>query len=54
MAHASQRPPAVAGLFYPADPNSLHAQVAGFLSAALPAEHIDAPKALIAPHAGYI
>ncbi|MBN9695782.1 MAG: AmmeMemoRadiSam system protein B [Zoogloea sp.] len=54
MAHASQRPPAVAGLFYPADPHSLHAQVAGFLSAALPAEHIDAPKALIAPHAGYI
>ena len=34
MAQASQRIPAVAGLFYPADPHSLHAQVAGFLAAA--------------------
>ena len=54
MAHASQRLPAVAGLFYPADSHSLHAQVAGFLSAAMPAEVVDAPKALIVPHAGYI
>jgi hypothetical protein len=54
MAHASQRLPAVAGLFYPADPHSLHAQVAGFLSAAIPAEIVEAPKALIVPHAGYI
>lgn len=54
MAHASQRLPAVAGRFYPADPHSLHAQVAGFLSAAMPAELVDAPKAMIVPHAGYI
>ncbi|MDD3355088.1 AmmeMemoRadiSam system protein B [Zoogloea sp.] len=54
MAHASQRPPAVAGMFYPADPHSLHAQVAGYLSSAMPAEIIHAPKAIIVPHAGYI
>lgn len=54
MAHASQRLPAVAGLFYPADPRGLHAQVTGFLAAALPAETVEAPKALIVPHAGYI
>lgn len=54
MAQASLRLPAVAGLFYPADPHSLHAQVAGFLSAAIPAEVVEAPKALIVPHAGYI
>ena len=54
MAHASQRLPAVAGRFYPADPHSLHAQIAGFLSAAMPAELVDAPKAMIVPHAGYI
>ncbi len=54
MAHASQRLPAVAGLFYPADPYSLHAQVSGYLASALPAEIIHAPKAIVAPHAGYI
>jgi len=54
MAHASQRFPAVAGLFYPADPHSLHAQVSGYLAGALPAEVVIAPKALIVPHAGYI
>lgn len=54
MAHASLRPPAVAGLFYPADADGLHAQVAAYLSAAVPAENIAAAKALIVPHAGYI
>jgi len=54
MAHASHRLPAVAGMFYPADPHSLHAQVAGFLSSAIPAEVVEAPKALVVPHAGYI
>lgn len=46
------RPPAVAGMFYPADPQQLAHDVAGFLTAA-PARQL-APKALIAPHAGYI
>lgn len=46
------RPPAVAGLFYPDDPATLRRSVVEFLAAApAPAE---APKAIIAPHAGYV
>ena len=51
-ATAGTRPPAVAGLFYPGDPQTLRAGLAQLLAenpAAGPA-----PKALIAPHAGYI
>ncbi|MCC6207660.1 MAG: AmmeMemoRadiSam system protein B [Gammaproteobacteria bacterium] len=47
------RPPAVAGLFYPADAFALRAQVHALLAAARPAVD-SAPKAVIAPHAGYI
>lgn len=47
------RPPAVAGMFYPADPDELRAQVRQYLAAVTP-HHADAPKALIVPHAGYI
>ncbi|WP_153159471.1 AmmeMemoRadiSam system protein B [Zoogloea sp. 1C4] len=54
MAQASQRLPAVAGLFYPADPHSLHAQISGYLASAMPAEVVHSPKAIIVPHAGYI
>lgn len=45
--------PAVAGLFYPAEPETLHRQVREFIAAA---ENVITctPKALIAPHAGYI
>jgi AmmeMemoRadiSam system protein B len=47
------RPPAVAGSFYPADPDRLDAQVRNLLAQAnTPAKIL--PKALIAPHAGYI
>lgn len=46
------RPAAVAGLFYPQDPRELRALL-GRLLAANPATG-PAPKALIAPHAGYI
>lgn len=46
------RPPAVAGLFYPADPRQLAQEIRDFLAAARP--HTLSPKALIAPHAGYI
>lgn len=48
------RPAAVSGSFYPADPNELDRQLTGFL------DHISVPagepppKAIIAPHAGYI
>jgi AmmeMemoRadiSam system protein B len=47
------RPTAVAGMFYPADHDELHRMVSGFLSEAAPAQQ-PAPKAIIAPHAGYI
>ncbi len=45
------RMPAVAGMFYPQHPAELHAMVAGLLR---DAKTGPAPKALIAPHAGYI
>lgn len=47
------RPPAVAGSFYPANPDRLRRNVAE-LMAAVPARSVPAPKALIAPHAGYV
>jgi AmmeMemoRadiSam system protein B/AmmeMemoRadiSam system protein A len=47
------RPPAVAGTFYPADPQQLAADVRRLLAAAGGTARA-LPKALIAPHAGYI
>ena len=56
MTSPIMRPPAVAGQFYPADPQHLEADVQRYLT------HADAPedcedyplvKAIIAPHAGY-
>ncbi len=46
------RPPAVAGLFYPADASELSRYVHRMLDDAQPQTLV--PKALIAPHAGYI
>lgn len=46
------RQPAVAGLFYPADARNLLEMIQGFLCE-LPSGSV-APKAIIAPHAGYI
>jgi MEMO1 family protein len=46
------RPPAVAGLFYPDDPEELAAAVDRVLGPA--AKDEPPPKALIAPHAGYV
>ena len=46
------RPPAVAGMFYPADPGQLALDVQQLLSGARQYDLI--PKALIVPHAGYI
>ncbi|PYQ59800.1 MAG: AmmeMemoRadiSam system protein B, partial [Acidobacteria bacterium] len=51
---ATVRPPAVAGTFYPDDPRELTAMVEGFLRDGAPREDRRAPKAIIAPHAGYI
>ncbi|MCB1858282.1 MAG: AmmeMemoRadiSam system protein B [Gammaproteobacteria bacterium] len=47
------REPAVAGYFYPADPQQLRGAVKAYLEAAK-SEMINVPKALIAPHAGYV
>jgi hypothetical protein len=48
----SVRNPAVAGLFYPDDPRELRAMVEDFLGAVQATGSV--PKAIIAPHAGYI
>lgn len=50
---AAIREPAVAGQFYPAAPGELRAAVAALLDEA-PAADGPPPKALIAPHAGYV
>lgn len=49
---ATVRPPAVAGMFYPDDPAELKIQVDRYLAEA--GDDHPPPKALIAPHAGYI
>lgn len=49
----SVRDPAVAGSFYPADPTALDSELRRMLDSA-PHEPSPAPKAIIAPHAGYI
>lgn len=49
----SIKPPAVAGLFYPDNPDELRSQVSNFLQQGQ-AGRVERPKALIAPHAGYI
>lgn len=46
------RQPAVAGMFYPAEASALHEMITGLLADAEPGEQ--APKAIIAPHAGYV
>ncbi|NIP95379.1 MAG: AmmeMemoRadiSam system protein B [Akkermansiaceae bacterium] len=48
------RPPAVAGTFYPARPKTLRANLASFLADAAAGPEAAPPKALIAPHAGYV
>jgi len=53
MNAAPVRPPAVAGMFYPADAATLRGKVEALLAGA-PAVEGAPPKAIIAPHAGYI
>lgn len=48
------RPAAVAGMFYPGDPETLRNAVRGYLSEARAQETHAAPKALVVPHAGYV
>ena len=49
----TNRPTAVADLFYPGDPVELENLTRSFLAEA-PADHERPPKVLIAPHAGYV
>lgn len=52
---SSVRPAAVAGMFYPADPRLLAAEVDELLGGVeQPAPRLAYPKALIVPHAGYV
>ena len=46
------RQPAVAGSFYPANPTQLHQMLDQYLNDAESSAKV--PKAIIAPHAGYI
>jgi MEMO1 family protein len=48
------RPPAAAGTFYPAEAARLRATVETYLAAAVGATGGPIPKAVIAPHAGYV
>jgi AmmeMemoRadiSam system protein B len=50
---ASARHPNVAGMFYPAEAQALEEAVRSYLQATKP-EHMPPPKAIVAPHAGYI
>lgn len=47
------RPPVAAGRFYPGDPDRLRTQILDFFADVAPSPTV-APKALIAPHAGYV
>ena len=48
------RPAAVAGSFYPGEPAALAAEISTYLAAAAVAHDARPPKAIIAPHAGYM
>ncbi|MDQ3676643.1 MAG: AmmeMemoRadiSam system protein B, partial [Actinomycetota bacterium] len=50
---ARVRPATVAGRFYPGDPDPLRADISKMMAQA-PAAAAGAPKAIIAPHAGYV
>lgn len=49
-----ERRPAVAGTFYPSDPEELAAAVDALLASAHPSESVGVPAALVVPHAGYV
>lgn len=51
----ANRPPAVAGIFYPDEPATLNTEVLRLLNCSMPESNPESvPKALIVPHAGYI
>lgn len=51
---ASIRPAAIAGMFYPGEAGVLARNVDAMLAAAAPTAQTVVPKAIIAPHAGYV
>ncbi|HYC35522.1 MAG TPA: AmmeMemoRadiSam system protein B [Usitatibacter sp.] len=51
---AVTRPAAVSGMFYPGEPSALAAEVASYLADVTTSAPATPPKAIIAPHAGYI
>ncbi|MDH3426734.1 MAG: AmmeMemoRadiSam system protein B, partial [Acidimicrobiia bacterium] len=51
---SSIRSPAVAGTFYPSDPEELRLSVDGMLAAATVPETAVTARILIVPHAGYV
>lgn len=53
MSHSSIRLPAVAGRFYPGDPNDLRAEARSYLSKGPSAESSRQAIGCLAPHAGY-
>lgn len=53
MTTTTVRPAAVAGMFYPANPDALRAEIADYLAGAEPGS-APAPKAIVAPHAGLV
>jgi len=50
---ADIRPPAVAGMFYPADPGLLRSEIGAYM-AAVTVPDLARVRAVIAPHAGYV
>jgi len=54
MPELSVRPAAVAGQFYPADPDRLRQQVRGYVDRASLPEDLGHVRAVVAPHAGYV
>lgn len=51
---ATIRQPVVAGMFYPENPEQLKTTIKNFLNEAQSHSHLETPKAIIAPHAGYV
>ncbi len=47
------RPPAVAGMFYPAAPNRLQKDIKDYLDGAVPPD-LNQVRAMVVPHAGYV
>jgi hypothetical protein len=50
----ADRPPAVAGAFYPADSSALRTAVKDLFAKGVPSKHFSNVLAVITPHAGYV